>query len=152
MWALPLRGETVESVLRGFWAGTLDTAAFGHAAHMIVVADLWLSLKEEEAVFTRMREGIGAYFAARNIAPAPDRGYHETLTRAWVRLVGAWLHEHRFMARTTNDVARPLLLESGFSSKTTVQKHYSTARLDSPEARAGWLPPDLAPLPEISPS
>lgn len=150
MWALPLRGETVESVLRGFWAGSLDVAAFGHPAHLIVVADLWLSERTEAAVMARMRDGIGAYFQARGLVATPEQGYHETLTRAWVRLVGAWLHEQGFMARTTNDVARPLLLESGLAKQSLLHDHYSPERLASPDARAGWVAPDRAPLPTIS--
>ncbi len=69
--------------------------------------------------------------------------YHETLTVAWLRLVGS------AMARVPLDasfedltIAAPELLD-----KRTIEKFYSSAVLESEEARTSWVEPDLQPLP-----
>ncbi len=69
--------------------------------------------------------------------------YHETITRAWVMAV------HHFMASTescssfSEFIARnPILLDSEI-----MLSHYSAEVLFSDEARAGFIEPDVSPIP-----
>ena len=73
------------------------------------------------------------------IAHAPQK-YHATITRAWTEIVA-----HRVAADpsvTDFDAfaeRHPALLD-----KRLLTRHYTTAALASPQARAGWVEPDLA--------
>jgi hypothetical protein len=69
--------------------------------------------------------------------------YHETMTRAWVRLVAAAVqeepHERGF---ETFVAAHPELAE-----RSLLERHFSAELLATPSARETWVAPDRAPLP-----
>jgi hypothetical protein len=72
-------------------------------------------------------------------AHAPQK-YHATITRAWTEIV-AW-HVAADPSVTDFDAfaeRHPALLD-----KRLLTRHYTAAALASPEARAGWIEPDLA--------
>lgn len=78
-------------------------------------------------------------------ARAPQK-YNETVTRAWSEIVA----HHVGIDRSVADFAdfadfadrHPALLD-----KRLLSRHYTSAALASPAARAGWVAPDLAPFP-----
>ncbi len=80
----------------------------------------------------------------RNLAQANGKTnlYHDTLTRAWVYLVAAALSQSP--ARGFNEFIEehPELLD-----KQLLLRFYSPEVLASAEARAGWVAPDLHPIP-----
>lgn len=87
-----------------------------------------------------MRVALLAFIAHHGIDPAK---YNETITKAWILAV------RHFMAKTAGAVcfgdliaAHPVMLDSKI-----MLTHYSGERLNSPEARAGFVEPDLAPIP-----
>jgi len=62
---------------------------------------------------------------------------------AWVRLIAAACHETPEIVRFEEFLAaHPDLLEM-----RALSKYYSASRLGSAEARAGWVEPNLRPLP-----
>ena len=133
--------------LARFEAGALPRAEWTHAAHVRVA---FLCLRAEaafEMALGRIRRGIRHHNEAQGIANTETSGYHETLTQAWGRLVAAALAHD---AGASADAAAFLSAHPGLLRQETLLEHYSRARLMSPEARAGWLPPDLLPLPEPS--
>ena len=71
------------------------------------------------------------------------RGYHETITVAYVRLLAQFLDRGPAMP-LPDRVA--LLLDSPLAAKRMLLSFYSTDRLMSTDARARWMEPDLAPL------
>jgi hypothetical protein len=74
-------------------------------------------------------------------AHAPQK-FNATVTRAWTELVGH--HVAADPAVTDFDVFAeryPALLD-----KRLLSRHYSSAVLASPQARTGWVEPDLAPF------
>jgi hypothetical protein len=74
-------------------------------------------------------------------AHAPQK-FNATVTRAWTELVGH--HVAADPAVTDFDAFAeryPALLD-----KRLLGRHYSSAMLASPQARAGWVEPDLAPF------
>ena len=116
---------------------------FGHTAH---VRAAYLALKHhpfDEAAGV-IREGLRALLEkAQRDGFAPTTGYHETITLFWLRVVamhmarGEFADSHDFLRRT------PELLD-----KRLMLRHYSKDHLMSDEARARFVEPDLAPLPD----
>ncbi len=68
--------------------------------------------------------------------------YHHTMTIAWFRLVSAL--RSRMAEAAFDDFlgAHPELMD-----RNVLSQYYSAACLQSAEAKAGWLEPDLPPLP-----
>ena len=125
----PVRdGDATEAALdderlwTAFHDRTLPAAVWTHAAHL------------------RMRIGIIRLNAAHGLVETAQRGYHETLTRVWLVLVGA-ARRRALGADSTSAAAEPGL------ARTAPLLHYSRERLFSVAARAVFTPPDLAELP-----
>jgi hypothetical protein len=118
-------------------AATYPGAEFRHREHVRLA---WLCLREHgfESGLERVRGLIQRYAAALGATGK----YHETLTRAWAELVQAGLDAAPGL--TSFDAfleARPELTDSRL-----LDRHYRKETLDSQAARAGWVPPDVAPL------
>ena len=113
-----------------------------HRTHLIVAVYYLCHVPEAEAL-DRIRAGIHRILAANGIQSTPTNGYHETITRVWIRLLAAHL-------ATVAD--RPLVQRAASAlelaqDQQLLLRYYTEARLLSAEARAGWVEPDLAPLP-----
>jgi hypothetical protein len=129
-----------DEFLRAFEAAAIPTARWTHRDH-VRVAFLYLRAFRFDDALVRLRSGIRALNRANGIQDSPTRGYHETITVAWARLVAAALAEES--AQDFDAFARrhPRLLQ-----KDKLRAHYSKERLLAPEARASFVEPDLAPL------
>jgi hypothetical protein len=120
-------------------AATHPGEQFGHRAHVRLA---WLCLRAHgfEAGLERIRILIREYATALGATGK----YHETMTRAWALLVWDALRAapeaRTFQALVT---ARPELLDAKL-----LARHYTEATLGSAAAKEGWVPPDVAPLPE----
>lgn len=130
-----------EEFLDRFERADFSPSEYGHREHLRTA---WLYLRrlgceETAAAAAEVAQGIRRLSAAHG---APQR-YHETLTRVWVRLVAAacagapGLDFDALLAR------HPELLD-----RDLPYRHYSRERLTSDEARAAWIEPDRAPLPD----
>lgn len=128
-----------EALWRAFHDRTLAAAQWTHAAHLRV-AWLHLARYELDEAHLRMRLGIIRLNAAHGLVETAERGYHETLTRVWLALVRA-ARRPRAGIDSTSIVWQPGL------ERTAPLVHYSRDRLFSIEARARFVPPDLAELP-----
>lgn len=72
-------------------------------------------------------------------AHAPQK-YHATVTRAWTEIVARHVAADPSVTDFDAFAERyPALLD-----KRLLTRHYTTAALASPRARAGWVEPDLA--------
>ena len=71
------------------------------------------------------------------------RGYHETITRAYLMVLAGYLAS-REEEPLTDCVAS--LLSSQVAEKDYLLRFYSKDRLMSREARAAWMAPDLRDL------
>lgn len=127
-----------------FEDGTLPKESWTHQAHLTV--GLWYAsrLPYEEAM-AAMRDGIRRLNAAHGVLTTPTRGYHETITRFYMRVLCRYVacEEARPMADWGERV-RELLARYG--DRELALRHYSRDRLMSPEARFGWVEPDLHPI------
>lgn len=124
-----------------FHARGLSHAQWNHAAHLRIA---WLHLERYgvDEAHLRMRAGIVRLNAAHGLVESPARGYHETLTRVWLILVAEARARARGASSAAFVAAQPL-------SRDVPLRFYSRERLLSLEARATFVPPDLAPLPDV---
>ena len=83
-----------------------------------------------------IRGGIRRY----NERQGNPTGYHETITLAWVAVIGQFLSA-RDRTRPVSALAGELLAECG--DRDYLLRFYSGERLLSDEARSRWVPPDL---------
>jgi hypothetical protein len=132
----------VERVVAGFMDSTLPHAEWTHRAHLTVA--LWYATHHEAAeALDRVRDGILRLNAAHGVPTTPTRGYHETITRFYMHVVGRFV-EHEGREGDWAERVNRLLTRYGHRD---LPLRYSEARLKSAEARAGWVEPDLRPLP-----
>jgi hypothetical protein len=131
--------------LRAFEARSIPLDAWMHRSH-VRMAYLYLRDHGLDEGLRRIRSGIQALNASHGDKVPEgrlDRGYHETLTVAWARIIHgtirAWGGEADFAAFAA---AHPHLLQ-----RTLTRLFYSRARMMTWEAKRGFVEPDLTPLP-----
>jgi len=127
---------------RAFHDRTLTVSQWTHASHLRI-AWLHLARYELDEAHLRMRAGILRLNAAHGLVETPQRGYHETLTRVWLQLVRAT----RRASRDPGGLASTSVLEDPGLERTAPLRFYRRERLFCVEARATFVPPDLAELP-----
>jgi hypothetical protein len=125
-----------------FHAGTLPDTEWTHHAHLRVA---WMYLRRHpiDEAHILMRVGIIRLNAAHGLVETPVRGYHETMTRVWLRLVAAARRGASDHDSSTSFVAA----HSASLGKDAPLRHYTRERLLSAMARACFVEPDLLPLP-----
>ena len=137
--------EDIRRLGEAFLDLSLPKARWTHEAHLATCA--WLILERRDidpecdlpGLIRRYNESVGGVNNARE-------GYHETITQVSIRGVRAVLA--RDTKNSLHDRVNALLLaEEG--RRDWPLRFYSHDRLFSPEARLGWLEPDLAPLPTV---
>jgi len=85
-------GEVTDLVAR-FEDTSLPSAAWTHRAHLTVA--LWYAHHHSPTqALDRMRTGILRLNAAHGVPTTSTRGYHETITRFYMHVVGHHLHRH----------------------------------------------------------
>jgi len=132
----------VEQTAKRFCELRLSKPEWTHYAHLRV--GLWHMLNYPAAeALTRMRSGIRALNESHGVANTETGGYHESITRFYLWQIGVFLDAND-RKRSEDDLAVELILEYG--DKDLPFRHWSKARLMSPQARSGWVEPDLEAL------
>ena len=123
---------------------TLPKAEWTHQAHLTVA--LWYASRLPwEAALAKVRDGILRLNAAHGVPTTPTRGYHETITRFYLRVICDYVAmeeegpEEDWSVRVARLLAR-------YGDRELPLRHYTRDLLMSPEARFGWVEPDLRPL------
>ena len=127
-----------DAFLASFEACTLDE--FHHRDH-IKVAYLYLCRYPLDDAIAKVRAGLQALALAWS-APVDDleKGYHETMTQAWVRLVHLALSNCEVPENADAFCdQQPQLMQ-----KTRVELFYSRERLLTWKAKREFVEPDLA--------
>ena len=139
--------ETDEAVARvgeGLLAGTLPRAEWTHEAHLAATAYLLLKHLEIDldiglpGLIRRYNESVGG-------VNDDSQGYHDTITKVYLRGVRLFLEEA--------DARRPIhelvneLLHSPMGKRDWPLRFYSPEWLMSVEARRGFIEPDVSALP-----
>ena len=130
-------------LLTAFLARTLPKQDWTHEAHLAV--GLW-HVREfgfDEAL-TRMRQGICAYNEAVGTANTETSGYHETLTRLWLRVVSTYARKADPKAPFDDLLSQ--LLASSWADRNLALRYYHRETVFSPLARAQWVEPDRQPF------
>ena len=117
---------------------TLGSDRFRHYDHVRLA---WILLRgaDLEAATDRMARALRRF--AVHHRGDPSR-YHDTITRAFMRLVAA--HDAAAPAADFPTFARS---NAELFDPRVLGAYYSEALLGSPDARARWVPPDRRPLP-----
>jgi hypothetical protein len=110
---------------------------FGHREHIHLT---WLAVRQAgvPAAIGLVSDGIQR---TTRYAGAPQK-YHATVSRAWVELVG-----HHAVASGARDFTSFAEQNDALLDKRLLTRFYRPATLAAPEARSGWVEPDLAPFP-----
>jgi hypothetical protein len=126
-----------------FGRSALSSSQWTHETH-IRSAFLFLQRFELDEAHLRMRAGIIRLNERHGLVETSARGYFETLTRVWLILVSE--AHTRSAAQSSRELlaACPELMDRKLPAK-----HYSKALLATPRARAIFVEPDLAPLPDV---
>jgi hypothetical protein len=124
---------------------TLPKGSWTHEAHLTM--GLWYTLhRPPEAALDAMRAGIHRLNQAHGVVSTPTSGYHETITRAYMRLIGVLVSEDA--GDGDWDALAGSVIER-LGSRDALLGHWSRERLMSPAARAAWMEPDIRPLPAV---
>ncbi len=121
---------------------SLPKSEWTHEAHLRV--GLWHLLRHPPGeALDLLRDGIRRYNVAVGGVNSATSGYHESITRFYVGVID------RFLAgsdrtRPVDELAEELI--RSFGARDLPHHYWSRDRLDSTEARLGWLEPDLRPL------
>jgi len=116
-------------------------AEFRHADHIRLA---WIYVRRYGA--DKAEERIAETIRRFAISHGHEAKYHDTLTRAWLRLVAT--AEHLTPTVATFD---ELLSKHGWLlDRSALSVFYSAIRLSSETARHGWADPDCRPLPCVS--
>jgi hypothetical protein len=143
-----MRGVTsraeIEALALRFEGAAIPAREWTHEMHLMMGA--WhVSRFGAPAALERMRAGIRALNAAHGTVETETRGYHETITRAYVQLIAAFLRARP--AGEEIDASVAALLAGPLAAREGLLRHYSKPLLFSVAARRGWVEPDLEPLP-----
>jgi hypothetical protein len=147
-------------LVAAFEKALLPPEKWNHRAH-VRVAFVYARQFGLETAVARMRSGLLALNAAHQVPDAVDRGYHETITVAFLRLIHAACQQPRdprlrvglpgeeaagkgqaFATSAEFCGAHPELM-----TKEALLAYYSRDRLKSSTAKAAFVEPDLRPLP-----
>jgi hypothetical protein len=133
----------VESLARQFIASTLPREEWTHLAHLAV--GLWHVDRYAAAdALDRLRRGIRKLNDSHGTPNSASSGYHETITRAYVRLLAEFNDRCTAQMPLTERVTR--LFKSNLAQKEALLNFYSHAVLMSAKARQEWVEPDIAPI------
>ena len=134
----------VEHVGEGLVARTLPRAEWTHEAHLAATAYLLMRRPDIDldrqlpAIIRGYNESVGG-------VNDDTQGYHDTITRVFLRGVRLFLSEAD-LGEPLHELVNELLL-SPMGRREWPLRFYSADRLFSVEARRHFVPPDIAALP-----
>jgi hypothetical protein len=121
--------------LKQFEQCTLPKENFKHKSHLRI-AWLYLSQYSLDEAITRITEGIIRYASSIGASHI----YHHTMTLAWVYFV------HHAMSSKESDFESFINHHAYLLDKKLPLQYFSTALLESEQARKQWVDPDLKTL------
>lgn len=136
----------LDALIRAFETAAISREAWDHAGHVAVAFAYVDAYGEAEAV-RRMRDALRHFAVVHKIVASPGRGYHETLTQVWMRLVAHAASEGD-LGTSRHEAANAVVAR--FADRSVVKRHYSDALIASDEARGRFVEPDLEPLPSAT--
>lgn len=141
-WAAIDQAQLLQLV-EAFRGGSLPKPDWTHEAHLAVGTWHVYEFGPVRAL-TMLRDHIRLLNDRHGTPNSDTRGYHETITRAYVCLIAEHLVDCQ--PPTVADAIRGVLASS-IAPRDALFAYYSRERLMSVEARRGWVAPDLRPTP-----
>ena len=126
-----------DELLRSFEDCQLDPVKFHHADHIRLA---WLCVRRHGPAEAEARLLNGIRKMAQD-AGVP-RKFHYTITIAWARLVAVACRK----SNSRDSFYEWIKTHPQFLNRYLLKEHYSAGKLESLQARCGWLGPDLKPL------
>lgn len=136
-------------LLSAFMHGALPRSAWTHQAH-VRVAYLQLGLLAWPEALEQLRSRIQALNAFHGTPETPTRGFHETITVAFLRLIAHAREQDACTGTATGDSLDFCARHPALLDRQILLRHYSRERLASSAAKHGFVEPDLLPLPVAS--
>jgi 4-hydroxy-tetrahydrodipicolinate synthase len=140
---LPPGATQIERLVQDFEAAAVPAGAWNHRAHLIVGTS-YVHRHGACAALERLRSGILRLNRSHGTPETESRGYHETITVAYVTLLEAFLAT--LPAGVPLEAHVSAVLTSPLYARDVLLQYYSRALLFSPAARRSFHPPDLRPL------
>ena len=130
--------EEIEALVTGFLQQTLPVKEWTHEAHLTTALFLLRKYTFEEAT-CMLRSGIITYNKSTGGENTPTKGYHETLTIFWIKIISDYLRQNKEgnLLLLCNS-----FLKSEYASRDYALKFYTRELLFSTKARAFWSEPD----------
>ena len=128
--------ESIQEVVRKFERCEYAPQEFTHAYHLTVACWYLSTLSSEEALI-RMRTRLQTFSAHHG-----KQGYHETITRFWIKLLKQSLAVESSAIPLVERVNRTI---NAFP-KDTLFDYYTRDRVMSDVAKREWIEPDLRTL------
>ena len=139
-----LSDDAVAHVGEGFLALALPKAEWTHEAHLATTT--YLLLRHPEIDLDAELPGfIRRYNDSVGGVNDDTQGYHDTITRAYLRGVRLFLEEAD-RTRPIHELVNELLM-SPMGRRDWPLRFWSTDQLMSVEARRAWVEPDLKAMP-----
>lgn len=130
---------TDQQFARDFASGALPPADFTHEGHLRL-AYVYLCEQNLESAYSRLKTELQAFLRRNKVDP---KKYHETMTRAWMMAVDAFMHR----IGETGDFAEFKTKSAPLLSTQVMFTHYSEELLLSEQARIEFIEPDLQAIP-----
>ena len=139
-----LSDEAIAHVGEGLLARTLPREEWTHEAHL--AATTYLVLKHPEIdLDAELREIISRYNESVGGVNSDTEGYHDTITRAYLRGIRLFLQEAD-RTRPIHELVNELLM-SPMGRRDWPLRFWSKELLMSVEARRDFIEPDLRAMP-----
>jgi len=129
-------------LIAAFENQSINNDAWSHEYH-IRVASIYLRAYEFDVALDKVKVGIKKLNAVNGVPESQFRGFHETLTVGWLRLVNSKLNSSQSVSSLDLLEDYPELLNSRL-----LNDYYSRDRLMTLEAKANFIEPDLKTLTE----
>ena len=133
----------LDALVGRFLDRTLPKAEWTHQAHLAVGAWHVDRYGPDEAL-ARLRAGIRALNDSHGTINSSSSGYHETITRAYVRVIAGCFAGCADLPLPDRVAG---LIRGSSGERDALLRYYSRETLLSAHARAEWVEPDVHPLP-----
>jgi hypothetical protein len=129
-------------LLKAFEECTIGRPAWTHQAHVRVA---WLHLRRDSftTALAKLGAGIRRLNAVHGTEDGPETGYHETLTCAFLCAIWATMQS----APPSGSSEEFWNANPHLWARTLPRLYYSRERMLSSDAKAHFVAPDVAPLP-----
>lgn len=128
---------TDAELLRLFETQAISNEDWSHEYH-IRVAAIYLMEFDFEHALDKVKTGIKNLNAENKVPESQFRGFHETLTVGWLKLVSLRLQKSK-----TNSSLELIERNQDLKNSRLLSKYYSSELLMSLEAKADFIQPDL---------